>query len=259
MPLIHFVIKSLLRWTLALAGALILGPSRADTVMVAVASNFAPVAQRLAVSFERDTGHKAQIAVGASGHFYAQIKNGAPFHVLLSGDAETPRRLVNEGWAVADSLFTYAVGRLALWSLSPDLVDPRGQVLRQAGLHRLAVANPKLAPYGAAAMQALTRLGVMPVWQARLVQGENIAQAHQFVSSGNASLGLVAWSQISLDGRVKQGSAWLLPEHLHDPLRQDAVLLRAGQTNVAAHAWLAHLRGDGAQALIRSHGYALMP
>jgi molybdate transport system substrate-binding protein len=213
--------------------------------------------QQIARAFAQDTGHQAVLSMGATGSFYAQIRNGAPFHVFLSADDETPQRLEREGLAVAGTRFTYAIGQLVLWSPQPGRVDDRGEVLRTGALPRLAIANPRLAPYGQAAMQVLDRLGVTAQWQPRLVVGENIAQAYQFVATGNASLGFVALSQVLVEGRIREGSAWIVPASLHEPIRQDAVLLPRGQGNPAATALLAYLRGDKARALIRAHGYGL--
>ncbi len=231
------------------------GAARADEVQVAVASNFAAPMQRIAADFRRDTGHVALLAFGASGRFHAQVRNGAPFEVLLSADEEIPRRLEAEGLAVAGSRYTYAVGRLVLWSARPGYVDPAGAVLRQGAFARLAIANPKTAPYGAAAVQALRALGLYDALAPRFVQGENVAQAHQFVASGNAELGFVALAQVMQDGAVAAGSAWQVPASLHAPIRQDAVLLARGRDRPAALALLAYLRGDGARAVMRGHGY----
>ena len=243
---------------LSLIGALALGlGAHAAEVTVAVAANFAAPMQQIARAFAQDTGHQAVLSMGATGSFYAQIRNGAPFHVFLSADDETPQRLEREGLAVAGTRFTYAIGQLVLWSPQPGRVDDRGEVLRTGALPRLAIANPRLAPYGQAAMQVLDRLGVTAQWQPRLVVGENIAQAYQFVATGNASLGFVALSQVLVEGRIREGSAWIVPASLHEPIRQDAVLLPRGQGNPAATALLAYLRGDKARALIRAHGYGL--
>jgi molybdate transport system substrate-binding protein len=237
----------LLAWTQALAGE----------VRVAVASNFGAPMQKLVAQFEQISGHRVRLALGATGTFYAQIKNGAPFDVLLAADQETPARIEAEGLAVPSSRYTYAVGQLVLWSLQPGLVDERGEVLRHGNFRQLALANPRLSPYGRAAVQTLTSLGLWPALQARVVQGDNIAQTHQFVMTGNATLGFVAWSQVNLDGKVSQGSVWRVPENLHAPIRQDAVLLRKGQDNEAARALMDYLRSERAQALIRSFGYGL--
>ncbi len=251
-----------LRLWLAMAVAGWAAAGSAAEVTVAVAANFTAPMQKIAAVFEQDTGHKAQLAFGSTGKFYAQIKNGAPFSVLLAADDETPARLEAEGLAVLGSRFTYATGRLALWSKQPNLVDDKGEVLRsphfeKLGIHKIAMADPKLAPYGAAAMEVIQRLDVQANVVPRLVQGESIGQTYQFVSTENAQLGFVAVSQISVDGRLTQGSAWLVPPHLHTPLKQDAVLLKVGADNVAAVALLKYLRSDKAKAIIRSHGYAL--
>ena len=229
--------------------------ARAGDVQVAVAANFTAPAKLLAAEFEKESGHRAQLAFGGTGKFYAQIRNGAPFEVLLAADDETPARLEKEGIAVAGSRYTYATGRLALWSARPGHVDDKGEVLKKAGFRHLAIANPKLAPYGAAAVEALTALGRLDAVQAKFVQGENIAQTHQFVASGNAELGFVALSQVMKDGRISEGSAWIVPTDLHRPIRQDAVLLNKGRGRPAAEAWLGFLKSDKAQAIIRSFGY----
>jgi molybdate transport system substrate-binding protein len=183
------------------------------------------------------------------------VRNGAPFEVLLAADAETPRRLEAEGLAVPGTRFTYATGRLVLWSAQPGAVDPRGDVLRQTPRGMLAIADPRLAPYGAAAIETLKNIGVLAAWQPHFAQGENIAQAYQFVASGNAPLGLVALAQVAEDGRIARGSGWIVPADLHAPIRQDAVLLQAGARNPAAAAFLQYLRGDTARAILRRAGY----
>ena len=251
-----------LRLFLALAGSLLGALAQAGEVTVAVAANFTAPMQKIAKAFEQDTGHKAQLAFGATGKFYAQIKNGAPFAVLLAADDETPARLEKEGLAVASTRFTYATGRLALWSKSTNLIDDKGEVLRgdrleTLGINKIAIADPKLAPYGAAAMEVIQKLGVQANVLTKLVQGESIGQTYQFVSTENAQIGFVALSQIFVDGRITQGSAWVVPQHLHTPLKQDAVLLNAGKDNTAAHALLKYLQGETAKTIIKSYGYAL--
>ncbi len=238
---------------LTAAGAL------AAEVRVAVAANFAAPMKVIAAQFEQATGHRAVVSLGATGAFSAQITHGAPYEVLLAADAATPERLVRDGAADGATRFTYAVGRLVLWSADAARVDAQGAALRapRAG-ERLAVANPKLAPYGAAARQAMERLGVAALWRERQVQGENIAQTHQFVASGNAALGFVALSQvIAPGGGFTSGSGWPVPETLHDPIRQDAVRLARGRANPAATALLQYLRSDAARAVIAAHGYGL--
>jgi molybdate transport system substrate-binding protein len=231
--------------------------ARAAEVQVAVAANFTAPMRKIAAAFEADTGHKALLSFGSTGMFYAQIRNGAPFQLLLAADDETPARLEKEGGAVAGSRFTYATGRLVLWSAQPGVVDDKGEVLRKPGEGRIAVANPKLAPYGAAAIEALTALGLLQSLQPRFVQGENIAQAYQFAATGNALLGFVALSQVMVDGRIADGSAWVVPASLHAPILQDAVVLAAGKDNQAAAALAAYLKGEKARAIIRSFGYEL--
>ena len=231
--------------------------AQADPVSVAVAANFTAPMQKIASAFEADTGHKAELSFGATGKFYAQITHGAPFQVLLSADDTTPARLEREGKAVARSRFTYAIGTLVLWSAQPGYVDAQGAVLKTGDFKHLAIANPKVAPYGAAALQVMDQLGATAAVQPRLVQGENIAQAFQFVATGNAQLGFVALSQVMADGKLTSGSAWQVPASLHDPIRQDAVLLTPGKDSTATAALLAYLRGDKARAIIRSYGYGL--
>jgi len=231
--------------------------ARADEVQIAVAANFTAPAKQLAADFERDTGHKAQLAFGGTGKFYAQIRNGAPFEVLLAADEESPAKLEKEGAAVTGSRFTYATGKLALWSAKAGYVDGRGEVLKTGDFKHLAIANPKLAPYGAAAVETLTALKLLDAVRPKFVQGENIAQAHQFVATGNAELGFVALSQVFKDGRIGEGSAWIVPSNLHRPIKQDAVILDKGRGKPAAEAWLKYLKGDKAKAVIKSFGYEI--
>ena len=244
------------RFLLSLAASLAMAFSaHAGEVSVAVAANFTAPMQKIASLFEQDTGHKATLAFGSTGRFYAQIKNGAPFDLLLSADDETPAKLAKEGLAVDASRFTYAIGKLALWSKQPGLVDAQGLVLKSGTFDKIAVADPKLAPYGAAAVEVMTQLGVLNTLRPKFVQGENIAQTHQFVATQNAQLGFVALSQVMSDGRLVEGSVWAVPATLYSPLRQDAVLLNKGQGNAAATALLQYLKGDKARAVIRGYGY----
>ncbi|MCX7157225.1 MAG: molybdate ABC transporter substrate-binding protein [Rhodocyclales bacterium] len=244
--------------TAVVLAMLVLSPcARAEEVQVAAAANFTAPMKAIAAEFEKATGHKAQLSFGGTGKFYAQIRNGAPFQVFLSADEDIPAKLEQEGLAVPGSRYTYAVGTLVLWSARPDLVDAKGEVLSRGAFAHLAVANPKLAPYGAAAMETLDKLGLTSTLQAKFVQGENIAQTHQFVTSGNAELGFVALSQVMKDGRISSGSAWIVPADMHRPIRQDAVMLAAGRNNAAATALLRFLREPGAVAIIRSYGYRL--
>lgn len=248
--------KTVHKWLLLVLGTAALA-AQAEEVQVAVAANFASPMQQIAAGFEKDTGHKALISTGATGKFYAQIKNGAPFQVLLAADDETPAKLEAEGLAVKGSHFTYAVGRLVLWSTKEGLVEEGGKVLATDRFNKLALANPKLAPYGAAAVETLTRLGLFSAVEPKFVQGENIAQTYQFAASGNADLGFVALSQVSKNGKLTGGSAWVVPADLHAPIRQDAVLLTPGADSAAARALLKYLQGDAARTVIRSFGYDL--
>ncbi len=230
-------------------------PAHAGEVQVAVAANFAAPMRAIAADFEKSTGHKAVLSSGSTGKFYAQIRNGAPFDVFLAADDETPARLDQESATVPGSRFTYAIGKLVLWSANPDLVDGKGDVLRAAKFSRLALAAPKLAPYGAAAVETIARLGLLNQLTPKFVQGESIGQTFGFVSTGNAELGFVALSQVWEGGRLKSGSAWIVPAELHDPIRQEAVLLARAKDNPAAAALMAFLKTDGAKTLIRSFGY----
>lgn len=237
--------------TLAALGA------RADEVQVAVAANFAVPLARLGEGFTAATGHSLRISAGATGKFYSQIVAGAPFDVLIAADDETPRKLIAEGLAVTGSNFTYAVGKLVLWSAQPGLVDDQGAVLAAGRFAHLAIANPKVAPYGAAGLEVLKARGLGEAVAPKLVTAESIAQAYQFVSTGNAELGFVALSQVAVPGKPTVGSYWLVPSNLYGEIRQDAVLLRAGANKPAAAALLAYLKGAKARELIKSFGYGL--
>ncbi|UUX97130.1 molybdate ABC transporter substrate-binding protein [Aquabacterium sp. J223] len=230
--------------------------ARAGEAIVAVAANFAGPMARLAEDFKAATGHTLKLSAGSTGKFHAQIAGGgAPFEVLLSADDETPRRLVAEGHGVAGSTFTYAVGQLVLWSAQPGLVDDQGAVLASGRFRHLAIANPKVAPYGAAAMEVLKARGLAAPLTPKLVTAESIGQAFQFVATGNAELGFVALSQVALPGRPVDGSMWRVPPTLHTEIRQDAVLLKAGERNPAARALLDFLKTAPAKALISAYGY----
>ena len=240
-----------------IAGLFLSAPLQAAELSVAVAANFTAPMQKIAAAFEKETGHKLALSFGSTGKFYAQIKNGAPFEVLFAADDETPARLEQEGQSVAGTRFTYAIGKLVLWSKQPGLVDGKGEVLRTGSFERIALADPKLAPYGAAAMQTLTQLGLADTLSSKFVQGENIGQAYQFVATQNAPLGFVALSQVYAEGRVTEGSAWIVPETLYEPIRQDALILAKGKDNTAAAELMRYLQGDAAKAVIRSYGYGL--
>lgn len=228
---------------------------RAEEAVLAVAANFSAPMQQIATLFQKDTGHTIKLSFGATGAIYAQIKNGAPFDVFLSADQSTAQKLALEGMAVPNSRFTYATGQLTLWSKQKDLVDGNGQILKSNSIQRIAVANPKLAPYGAAALETITRLGLLNELQPKLVQGDNISQTYQFVFTQNAPIGFVALSQIYANDAITSGSAWIVPSHLYKPIAQDVILLRKGSDNAAAKALMLYLKGDKARQIIKSYGY----
>ncbi len=239
---------------LLLAFALFIAPAHAGQVRVAVAANFTAPARELASLFKTRTGHEAVLSFGSSGQFYAQITQAAPFDVFLSADAERPERLVRDGLASPESRFTYAVGKLILWSR-----DPRanaGEMALRQPFDKIAIANPAAAPYGSAALDVLRSLGLLEALRPRIVQGASIAQTFQFVESGNADLGFIALSQ--LEGR-SDGGRWLVPSQLHGSLQQDAVLLTRSKENKAATDFLAFLKSEEARALIARFGYELAP
>jgi molybdate transport system substrate-binding protein len=227
----------------------------AAEVQVAVAANFAAPLVQIAEGFTAATGHTLKVSAGATGKFYQQITAGAPFEVLIAADDETPARLVQEGLAVAGTPYTYAIGKLALWSAQPGFVDDQGAVLAAGRFSHLAIANPKIAPYGHAAMEVLKAKALTDALAPRIVTAETLAQAYQFVYSGNAELGFVALSQLRVPGKPAGGSYWLVPPALYGEIRQDAVLLKAGAANPAAAALLAWLRGESAKAVIQAFGY----
>ncbi len=231
-------------------------PAQADDIPVAVAANFTAPMKRIAAAFEKESGHKVLASYGATGKFYAQIRNGAPFEILLAADDETPARLVQEGAGQSGSQFTYAVGKLVLWSAQPGLVDGAGAVLKKGDFAHLALADPKLAPYGAAGAEVLKALGAYGTVAPKIVSAENITQAYQFIASGNAELGFVALSQVLQDGRT-EGSSWLVPANLYTQIRQDAVILQAGKGKPAVEALMKYFKGDKARAIIKSFGYEL--
>lgn len=249
--------RSRLPYLAALASLIMLNTAWADEVQVAVAANFTAPIQAIAKDFEKDTGHTLIAAYGATGQFYAQIKNGAPFEVFLAADDSTPAKLEQENAIVPGSRFTYAIGTLALWSAQPGYVDDKGAVLQGNAYKHLSLANPKTAPYGLAATQVLEKLKLTEATRAKWVEGQNITQAFQFVSTGNAELGFVALSQIFKDGKVQSGSAWIVPASLHDPIRQDAVILEKGKDNPAAKALVDYLKGPKAAAVIKAYGYEI--
>ena len=229
-------------------------PALAEQVLVAVAANFVPPFREVAMEFEKATGHNVQVASGSSGNFYAQIKNGAPFDVFFSADNERPKLLEDEGLGVKGSRFTYAIGRLVLWSPDPNLVKGE-DTLRSESFKHLAIANPKTAPYGVAAMQAMQKLGLWEGLQPRLVMGENLGQTMGFIESGNAELGFLALSQV-MDPKIKgKEGRWVVPINLHEPIQQDVVLLAKGKENPAAKALMEFMGGPQATAIIERYGF----
>lgn len=229
--------------------------ANAGETQVAVAANFTEPATEIAKLFAEKTGHTAKLSFGASGQFLTQITQGAPFDVFLSADAARPAKAVADGLAVPDTEFTYAIGTLVLWSTDPARVTGP-EALEKADFEHLAIADPKSAPYGQAAIETMQALGLADSLAPKIVQGTSIAQAQQFVATGNAELGFVALSQvIKTDG----GSRWIVPADLHKPILQDAVLLKVGAENEAAKAFLAFLKEPEARALIESYGYAVAP
>ena len=245
------------RPALMLLAAVVSVPAFADEVQVAVAANFTAPMKVIAAQFEQETGHKVLASYGATGKFYAQIQNGAPFDILLAADDETPAKLDKENATVPTSRFTYAIGKLVLWSAKAGLVDAKGDVLKSGKFDHIAVANPKLAPYGLAAQETLQKLNLFTPLQPKFVTGDNIGQTYQFVASAAAPLGFVAMSQVYEDNKLKSGSAWVVPSTMYSPIRQDAVVLTKGANKAAVTAFIGYLKGDKAKAVIRSYGYDL--
>ena len=248
---------SLSRLVAALGASLFAGFTHAAEVHIAVAANFTAPINEIAAAFEKASGHKVIAAFGPTGGLYTQIKHGAPFEVFLAADDSTPARLETEGEILAGSRFTYAIGKLVLWSASAGYVDAQGEVLRRNEFNHLSIGNPKTAPYGLAATQVLGKLGLIDAVKPKLVEGTNITQAYQFVATGNAELGFVALSQVYKDGQITSGSAWIVPEDMYEPIRQDAVILNKGKDNPAAAALVDYLKGPKAAAVIKSYGYDL--
>ena len=258
MTLPSFVGKALARAAIWPASALLMcGAAHSAEVMVAVAANFAGPMARIAEGFAAATGHTLKTSTGSTGKFYSQVVAGAPFEVLIAADDETPRRLIAEGHAVAGSSFTYAIGVLVLWSARAGWVDDQGAVLAAGLFSKLAIANPKLAPYGRAGLEVLKAKGLTDAITPKLVTAESIAQAYQFVATGNAEMGFVALSQVAVPGKPLTGSYWRVPGQLHGQIRQDAVLLKAGEKSAAAAALLTWLKGPAAKAVIQAYGYGV--
>ncbi|MDB5428508.1 MAG: molybdenum transporter, periplasmic molybdate-binding protein [Phenylobacterium sp.] len=240
---------------LALFGAVLAlgsGAARAAETQVAVAANFTEPAKAIAAAFRAATGHTAVLSFGSSGQFYAQMAHGAPYEVFLSADADRPKQAERDGLGVAGTRFTYAVGRLVLYSKTPGLVDGGGAVLSSGRFKKLSIADPAAAPYGLAAVQTMQKRGVYEALKPKIVMGGSITQAYQFVDTGAAELGFVAYSQVI---NTPRGSRWLVPAADHAPIDQQAILLYTGQNNVAAEAFLAFLKSPAAVAIIKKYGY----
>lgn len=245
-------LKFLIAAVALVATGLIAGQANAGETNVAVAANFTDAAKEIAAVFKEKTGHDAILSFGSSGQFYTQINQDAPFQIFLSADDERPKKLVDEGLGVSESRFTYAIGKLVLWSKDPNLVKGE-ETLKEAAFAKLSICNPVAAPYGAAAVETMQSLKLYDALKPKFVEGANISQAFQFVDTGNAELGFVALSQIVGD---ESGSRWEIPQNLYEPIRQDAVLLKKGSDNEAATAFIDFLKGPEARAIIEKYGYA---
>ena len=237
--------------------AVLVANVQAANIHVAVAANFTAPAKQLASLFEKETGHKVILSFGGTGVLYGQIKNGAPYDVLLAADAKTPAQAVKEGYGVSGTNETYALGKLILWSADAGTIQNGEQVLKQGRFARCAVANPKLAPYGAAAYETMKALGVFDATRPKFVEGDSVGKAYQFVKTGNADIGFVALSHVVRDGKLTAGSGWVVPEHLYEPIKQNAVLLTRGGEPAAAREFLAFLRGSTAKQVKAFYGYGL--
>ena len=227
------------------------------TVLVAVAANFSKPMTEIVSQFEKATGHSAKLSFGSSGKFVSQLENGGPFEVLLSADEKGPEKLEQAGLTVPNSRFVYALGKLVLWSATPNFVDDKGKILMTSNFKHLALADPKVAPYGAAAIDVLKKMKLFEKLQPMFVQGENIAQTYQFISTANAELGFLALSQVIKNGKIVGGSSWIIPDNLHAPIRQGAVLMKKGAENPAALALIDYLKSIPALAIIKKYGYDL--
>ena len=246
-------------WLVAVAALMAIntGSVYAGEVNAAVAANFTAPVQQIAALFEKETGNTVKLSFGSSGKFYSQIKEGAPFDVFLAADEKNPKLLEQEGLAVANTRFVYALGKLVLWSAKPGYVDEKGAVLSKGSYIKLSYADPKLAPYGFAAEETLQKLNLWDKVQRKLVTGESISQAYQFAATGNVELALISLSQISKEGKVTEGSWWIVPQDLYTPIKQAAIQLTAAKDKSAAQAFLTFLKSEKAVAIIRSFGYEL--
>jgi molybdate transport system substrate-binding protein len=243
--------KSLLAAFAVAAASLLTAQADAAQTKVAVAANFTDAAKEIAGAFKTKTGHDAVLSFGSSGQFMTQITQDAPFEIFLSADDERPKKLVAQGLGVTGSEFTYAIGKLVLWSKQPGLVQGEA-TLKDAKFAKLSICNPVAAPYGAAAVEAMKSLKLYDALRPKFVEGANISQAYQFVETGNAEVGFVALSQLA--GK-NEGSRWMVPQNLYNPIIQGAVLLKKGEKNPAATAFLQFLKGPEARAIIEKYGY----
>jgi molybdate transport system substrate-binding protein len=247
-------VKNLARALAAAAGLVVslsAGDAAAGQTNVAVAANFTDAVKEIAAAFKKRTGHEAVLSFGSTGQLYTQITQDAPFQIFLAADAARPRKAVDEGLGVADSRFTYAIGKLVLWSKTPGLVKGE-ETLRKGAFTKLSIANPTAAPYGEAAIETLQALKLYDGLKPKIVQGNNISQTFQFIDTGNAELGFIALSQIADND---SGSRWMVPQTLYTPIRQDAVLLKKGAGNEAATAFISFLKGPEARTIIEKYGY----
>lgn len=249
----------MIRFNKLLAATLVINSSFsfAGEVSVAVAGNFFKPIKVLASEFEAKSGHKVALSVGATGKLYAQISHGAPFEIFFAADQKRPAKLVAEKLAIKESQFTYAQGQLVLWSKNPGVIDAQGKRLSSPDMKRLAIANPKTAPYGEQAVNALTKLGLYKQLESKIVQGQNIGQTYQYVSSGSVKQGIIAMSQVTVNGEITTGSSWIIPSDLYDAIQQDAVLLEKGKANPVATEFLDYIKTPSAVKIIRSFGYGV--
>lgn len=249
--------KAIIFITLAIGLTCFSTQNLADATIVAVAANFTKPMTEIAAAFEKATGHTAKLSFGSTGKFVTQIENGAPFEVFFSADETGPAKLENDGFAVSGTRRIYALGKLVLWSATPGLIDEQGQILKTGSFKHLAIADPKLAPYGASAVDFMNKQHMLEKIEPLLVLGENITQTHQFISTGNAELGFVALSQVIENGKISTGSGWIIPSDQHKPIKQALVLLNLGKDNPAALALLDFLKSDSALSIIKQYGYQL--
>jgi molybdate transport system substrate-binding protein len=247
-----FVRRDLFAAALAFSTVTLAAPAAAADTQVAAAANFTEPAKEIAAAFAKATGHNAVLSFGSSGAFYTQMAHGAPFEVFLSADADRPKKAEQDGLAVPGSRFTYAIGRLVLYSKQPGLVDDKGAILKGGTFQKISIADPTAAPYGVAAVQTMQKLGVYATLTPKIVKGSSITQAYQFVATGAAEVGFVALSQVITESG---GSRWVVPASLHAPIDQQAVLLWTGQKNPAAVAFMKFIKSPAAIAIIRKYGY----